>query len=91
VAVDSEGAYAGLVRVWRRPQRSRLGLIGVLAPYRRRGLALALLGQAFAVLAAQGEVEVVCEVDETNHASNALMRTLGARRTGGGLELKRAG
>jgi ribosomal protein S18 acetylase RimI-like enzyme len=87
----ADGACAGLVRVWRRPQGLRLGLIGVLPPYRRRGLALALLTRVFAVLDADGEAQVTCEVDETNEASNALMRSLGARRTGGGLELKRAG
>lgn len=90
VAVDeSTDTYAGLVRVWARPQVSRLGLIAVLPAYRRRGLASALLATAFGVIAARGQAEVVCEVDETNVASNALMAGLGARRIGGAVELVR--
>jgi ribosomal protein S18 acetylase RimI-like enzyme len=68
---------------------SRLGLIGVLPAYRRRGLAGALLARVFGVLATRGQAEVSCEVDETNVASNALMAGLGARRVGGSLELRR--
>ncbi|GIH19482.1 GNAT family N-acetyltransferase [Rugosimonospora africana] len=86
---EGTGDYAGLVRVWGRPQVSRLGLIGVLPAYRRRGLAFALLAQAFGVLSARGQAEVMCEVDETNVASNALMTGLGARRVGGAVELLR--
>jgi ribosomal protein S18 acetylase RimI-like enzyme len=88
VAVDADaGAYNGLVRVWIRTPRPRLGLIGVLPDFRRRGLAMALLGQAFGVVRVRGVPEVECEVDETNVASNALMRALGARRVGGSIEL----
>jgi ribosomal protein S18 acetylase RimI-like enzyme len=68
---------------------SRLGLIGVLPAYRRRGLADALLARVFGVLSARGQIEVDCEVDETNVASNALMIGLGARRVGGTVELCR--
>lgn len=87
VAVDASGGYAGLVRVWRRPVRSRLGLIAVVREHRRSGLARALLGQAFAVLQAQGEDGATCEVDVTNVASNALMIALGGQRDGGNVEL----
>jgi hypothetical protein len=46
VATDGAGRYAGLVRVWSAPRRARLGLIGVVPAYRRRGLARALLAAA---------------------------------------------
>jgi RimJ/RimL family protein N-acetyltransferase len=87
VAVDDTGAYAGLVRIWRYPQR--LGLIGVLAPHRNRGLARGLLARAFAVLRDRGVVEVTAEADETNVASTTLLRSLGATVTGTELELIR--
>jgi ribosomal protein S18 acetylase RimI-like enzyme len=90
VAVEqATGRYAGLARVWNRPSGPRLGLVGVARPYRRRGLARSLLAQAFAVLHRRGEPEVVAEVDVTNTASNSLLTSLGARRTGGSLELIR--
>ena len=55
VAVDrASGEYAGLVRIWRNRAGPRLGLIATLAQYWRRGVARALLSQAFAVLAARG-------------------------------------
>jgi ribosomal protein S18 acetylase RimI-like enzyme len=90
VAVDgASGQYAGLVRIWRNRAGPRLGLIATLASYRRRGVARALLGQAFAVLAAQGATSVVGEVDDTNVASLSLLTGLGARRYGGNVELIR--
>jgi RimJ/RimL family protein N-acetyltransferase len=92
VAVESgTGAYAGLVRVWiRRDGRApRLGLIGVRPAHRQRGLARALVAQAFGVLRERGVPEVVAEADETNTASNALMASFGARRVGGTVELLR--
>ncbi|HEX5405677.1 MAG TPA: GNAT family N-acetyltransferase [Pseudonocardiaceae bacterium] len=90
LAVDrATGDYAGLVRVWRRRTVSRLGLIGTLPAYRRRGLARALLSQAFDVPHQAGQTEVSCEVDQTNVASNTLLTGLGARRDGGNVELER--
>ncbi|MGD0604894.1 MAG: GNAT family N-acetyltransferase [Streptosporangiaceae bacterium] len=90
VAVDwASGEYAGLVRIWRNRAGPRLGLMAVLAPYRRRGVARALLGQAFAVLAGQGATSVTGEVDDTNVASVSLLTGLGARRYGGNVELIR--
>jgi ribosomal protein S18 acetylase RimI-like enzyme len=83
------GEYAGLVRVWNNPETPRLGLIGVLRPHRRRGLAKAMLARAFGVLHERGSVEVSTEVDDTNVASTSLFGGLGARRTGGSLELIR--
>jgi ribosomal protein S18 acetylase RimI-like enzyme len=90
VAVDrASGQYAGLVRVWRNRAGPRLGLIAMLAPYRRRGAARALLGQAFAVLTVRGDTSVVGEVDDTNVAAVSLLTGLGARRYGGSVELIR--
>ncbi len=90
VAVDHRtGQYVGLVRVWMTPSQPRLGLIGVLAPWRRRGLAATLLAQALGVLYDRGLLGATCEVDHTNTASNALMLRIGARRTGGQIELVR--
>jgi ribosomal protein S18 acetylase RimI-like enzyme len=90
VAVDrASGEYAGLVRIWRNRAGPRLGLIAMLARYRRRGVARALLGQAFTVLAARGDTSVVGEVDDTNVASVSLLTGLGARRYGGNVELIR--
>jgi RimJ/RimL family protein N-acetyltransferase len=87
VAVDGDGGYIGLVRVWIRESGPRLGLIGVLPTHRRHGLALALLAEAFDVLRGRGESSVSCEVDQANVASNALMARLGARLVGGDVEL----
>jgi ribosomal protein S18 acetylase RimI-like enzyme len=90
VAVDrASGEYAGLVRIWRSRAGPRLGLIAMLAQYRRHGAARALLGQAFAVLAARGAASVIGEVDDTNVASVSLLTGLGARRYGGNVELIR--
>ena len=90
VAVEqSTGRYAGLVRVWMRPSGPRLGLIAVGRGYRRRGLAGLLLAQVFAILRQRGRTEVVAEVDVTNTAANRLLTGLGARRTGGSIELLR--
>jgi RimJ/RimL family protein N-acetyltransferase len=90
VAIErATGRYAGLVRVWHRPSGPRLGLIGVGRPYRRRGLASGLLARAFEVLHERGSPAVVAEVDVTNTGSNRLLTGLGARPTGGFVELVR--
>ena len=90
IAADqASGQYAGLVRIWRNRVGPRLGLIATLAQYRRRGVARALLGQAFAVLAARGAASVTGEADDTNLPSVSLLTGLGARRYGGNVELVR--
>ena len=90
VAADrASGQYAGQVRIWRNRAGPRLGLIATRAQYRRRGVARALLGQAFAVLAARRDASVSGEVDDTNVASLSLLTGLGARRYGGTVELIR--
>lgn len=88
---ETRGEYAGLVRVWNNPVAPRLGLIAVLPRYRRRGLAKALLARAFGVLHECGKTEVSAEVDDTNVASTSLLKVLGARRTGGSIELIKHG
>jgi GNAT superfamily N-acetyltransferase len=52
VAVDGVD-YIGIARVWMRRPVPRLGFVGVSRPYRRRGVALALLSRAFGVLASR--------------------------------------
>jgi len=90
IAVDSaSGAYVGLARVWIGPGIPRLGLIATLAPHRRRGLATMLLARAFRVLHERGRPQVTAEVDDTNVAALSLLTRLGARRTGGSVELVR--
>ena len=79
--------YVGIARVWMRRPVPRLGFVGVSRPYRRRGVALALLSRAFGVLASGGIPEVTTEIDETNTASRGLLEGLGARKVGGSVEL----
>ena len=81
IAVDTDSCdYIGLVRVWNGPGRPRLGLVGVSRPYRRRGLARALLARAFRVLHERGQTVVTAEADDANLASGSLLLRLGARR-----------
>jgi ribosomal protein S18 acetylase RimI-like enzyme len=88
VAVEqAKDSYAGIVRVWHKPERPRLGFVGVHRTHRRRGLARALLAQVFGVLDARGQPEVSTEIDDENVPSRALLEPLGARRTGGSIEL----
>ena len=90
IALDGD-EYVGLARVWLGPGPvPRLGLIGVRAGYRRRGLARALIAAAFAPLAERGETIVVAEADATNVASQAFLAGLGGKITGGNVELRRS-
>jgi ribosomal protein S18 acetylase RimI-like enzyme len=90
VAVDgTTGTYAGIARVWNDPGLRLLGLIAVVRAYQRRGVARALLAAAFRPLHAQGVGHVAAEVDVTNHACATLLRSLGAHRTGGSVEMIR--
>lgn len=91
VAVDGDD-YVGLARIWLRSPSQvhrRLGCVGVLREYRRRGLARALVAQALAPVAAAGETAVTAEVDTTNIASHTLLTGFGGRVTGGTVELYR--
>jgi ADP-ribose pyrophosphatase YjhB (NUDIX family)/RimJ/RimL family protein N-acetyltransferase len=88
IAVDTEsGEYVGLLRIWNTPGKPRLGLIGVVRSYRRRGLATLLLTRAFRTIHQQGKTEVTAEVDDANTASRSLLLRLGARRKAGFVEL----
>jgi hypothetical protein len=90
VAMERDtGEYVGLVRVWSRRSGPRLGLMAMLAPFRRTGATRALLGQVFAVLGGRGVESVICEADDTNVGSVSLLTGLGARRYGGNVELIR--
>jgi GNAT superfamily N-acetyltransferase len=89
IAVAKDGDYVGIVRVWRARSLPRLAFMAVRAPYRRQGITRALLGQAFAVLHARGDQHVIAEADDENEASIALLTGVGARRTGGSVELVR--
>jgi len=82
-----EDEYVGLVRIMALPRVPRLGLVGVRAAYRRRGLARAMLSAAFRVLHERGVSGVSAEADEANPASRNLLRGIGAQRTGGAIEL----
>jgi ribosomal protein S18 acetylase RimI-like enzyme len=89
VALDGDD-YVGLARVWNGPRPApHLGMVGVLAAYRRKGLASALLARVFEPLVARGEKLVTAEADATNDASNTLLRKLGGRVVGGTAELRR--
>ena len=90
VAMDTDSCdHVGLIRVWVNPGRPRLGLVGVVSPYRRRGLARALLARAFRVLHERGQTVVTGEADDANLASSALLLRLGARRHAGFVEVVR--
>jgi ribosomal protein S18 acetylase RimI-like enzyme len=91
VALDGND-YVGLARVWKPlpgQRYGRLGCVGVLAGYRRRGLGRALIAQAFAPLAAAGALAVTAEADVRNTASHLLLTSVGGRVTGGTVELYR--
>lgn len=90
VALDANGEYAGLVRIWNGPRPlPRLGLIGILPDHRRCGLAKALISSAFNVLASRGNPTAIAEVDETNTASRTLLESFGAVTVGVELEMSR--
>jgi GNAT superfamily N-acetyltransferase len=89
VAVDDDGDGVGIARVWMRPEQPRLGLIGVRADRRRRGIARALLAGVLAAVRERGAPEVRTEVAETNAASRNLLFGFGAEVVGATLELVR--
>jgi len=90
VAVEQTGGgFVGLARIWKAPGRPRLGLIGVVPGHRRRGVARALLAAALLALHERGVPEIEAEADTANQPSIRLLDSLGARRTGGAVELVR--
>jgi ribosomal protein S18 acetylase RimI-like enzyme len=91
VPVRIEDRYSIPVRIWIGPRlRPRLGLVGALPGYRRRGLASALIARAFAPLVERGETVATAEADRGNEASTTLLARLGAVVEGGDVELCRA-
>jgi mycothiol synthase len=68
LAVDTEngGRIAGFALDWHDPIQGWVGTLGVLRPYRRRGLAQALLHQSFGEFWRRGEHKVVLGVDSQN-------------------------
>ena len=90
VACDASGRYTGLCRVWSRDGRpARLGMIGVIADWRRRGLGHALLADIMRACA-DCRRSITLEIDEANGASTALFRSLGAVPFATGLEMTSA-
>jgi RimJ/RimL family protein N-acetyltransferase len=88
-AVDGDGEYLGIARIWMKPQQPRLGFIGVRADWRRRGLARALVAAVLTVLHERGLPEVRTEVDETNVSSRTLLARFGGQTIATSLELVR--
>jgi ribosomal protein S18 acetylase RimI-like enzyme len=78
-----------MVRVATMTRRPRIGLVAVLAAEQRHGIGRALLDHVLDGLRSWGFEAATAEVDETNTAALALFEGLGARRTGGCLELVR--
>jgi ribosomal protein S18 acetylase RimI-like enzyme len=88
--VAAQGAeYVGLARFAPLPRRPRLGLIAVTAAHRRRGLARAVLAEAFRPLHEAGVTGVSADVDQINERAMAFFVRLGAQRAGGVVELVR--
>lgn len=92
VAVEAESAeYVGLCRVWSRGGHpARLGMIGVVGRWRRRGVAGALLASVLAECARRSTDSITLEIDDRNAASMTLFRSLGAAATGSTLEMSAA-
>ena len=90
VAIDDEHRrFAGLVRLRLRGTHARLDLVGVARPYRRLGLASALLAHAFEAVCESGVADVLAEADCADSASRSLLLAIGARQTGSSIELRR--
>ena len=88
VAVDAASdEYIGIVRIWMKRTRPRLGFVGVRREHRRRGIGSALLASALRAVQATGAREVTTEYDLTNEASTAIAEHLGGQRTGVTVEL----
>ncbi len=66
------GTYDGLIRVWYRRPRPRLGCLGVVPQWRRTRLAAGLLGAVAATLRERGVTEVETETDVRNRDSHTM-------------------
>ena len=82
--------YVGLARIWNGPRPlPRLGLVGVLSPYRRRGVARALIAHCFEPLVHRGATVVQAEADASHVAAGALLAGLDATVVSTTIELRR--
>jgi len=82
--------YIGLARIWNGPRPlPRLGLVGVLAPYRRRGLARALFAHSIEPLVRRGATVVQAEAAASSVEANALLTGLDATVMSTAVELRR--
>lgn len=64
--------YDGLIRLWNRTPRPRIGCLGVRVQHRRTRLTVALIRAAAAVLRRRGVNEVITETDTHNVGSHRL-------------------
>ncbi|MDE3107852.1 MAG: GNAT family N-acetyltransferase [Acidobacteriota bacterium] len=87
LCAELDGNYVGQVSVrlateeYVTPVGGHVG-VGVLAPYRRQGLASEMLRQALIVLRAEGVRDAVVTCHDTNFASRAAIEASGARFDG---------
>jgi hypothetical protein len=82
--------YVGLARIWNGPRPlPRLGLVGVLGPYRRRGLARSLISCCLETLVQRGAAVVQAEADASHVAACALAAGLDATVVSTTIELRR--
>lgn len=79
---QSDGAYVGLVRVWNRSPRPRVGCLGVIASLRRTSLCARLVMAVGRELRSRGVDAVTTETDVTNAASHTMVRRMGGEPTG---------
>ena len=81
--------HLGLARVWINPERPRLGMVGVAAGHRRRGIASMLLAHTLHATAdVTGADAVDLEIDDSNEASMSLFISLGVVAVGSTTELE---
>ncbi len=72
------GSYDGLIRVWDKRPRPRLGCIGVTPAWHRTRLASVLLSAVATLLWSRGVEEIEAETDVTNRDSYLLAQNHGA-------------
>jgi mycothiol synthase len=73
------GAVVGALTALAMGSRGWVGFLGVVAPYRGRGVATALLRHSFALFAARGIGRVALAVDAHNETAAALYERAGMR------------
>ncbi len=79
LAARKAGAVVGALTALAAGSRGWVSFLGVVAPYRGRGVATALLRHSFALFAARGIGRVVLAVDAHNEAAAALYERAGMR------------